>query len=120
MAITNFSNSLYVTSLLAVIPVGENNVSVEKEFAYGTQPVGVIVIVSDCKYGDIGKLEIMHPIEGVVGEAGVVHLPEGNREIAITMENGTTEVPLGLKYRLTITAVDTLGRHVIVWLLVKK
>jgi hypothetical protein len=120
MALPNFSNALYVSSLIAQIPVGEDSIVVEKEFEYGTKPTGAIVFVSNCKYGDIGKLEIVHPTAGVVGEVGMVHLPEGNREITVTVEDATTEVSVGLKYRLTLTAIDTLGRDVIVWLLVKR
>lgn len=120
MAITNFADQLYVSSLLATIPAGQNSVVVETSFAYGTKPAGAIVIVADCKYGDMGKLEIVHPQAGVVGDLGTVHLPEGHREITIANLNPNTEVPAGLLYRFTLTAVDTLGRNVIIWLLVKK
>ena len=120
MALIDFSDTLYVSSLLATIPAGQSNKVVDTSFAFGTKPAGAIVIVADCKYGDIGKLEIVHPQAGVVGELGTVHLPEGQREISIVNLSPNTEVPVGLLYRFTLTAVDTNGRNVIIWLMVKK
>ena len=120
MAIVGFGNQLYVDSILAQIPAGESSIVVDKAFAYGTKPAGAIVITSDCKYGDVGVLTIEHPAAGTVGQLGTVHLPEGNREVSIYVDDPNTEVPAGLKYRLALTAVDTNGRNVIIWLLVKK
>jgi len=120
MSILGFANQLYVDSILAQIPVGESTITVDKTFSFGTKPAGVTVIVSDCKYGDTGVLTVEHPVAGTVGQLGIVHLPEGNREVSIFVEDPNTEVPVGLKYRLTLTAVDSNGRNVIVWLLVKR
>jgi hypothetical protein len=116
----NFSDQLYIGSLLVQIPAGQSSATTDKSFAFGTKPVGAIVIVADCKYGDVGKLEVIHPQAGVVGELGTVHLPEGQRDITVANLNPNTEVPVGLSYRFTLTAVDTNGRNIILWLLVKK
>ncbi len=120
MSLTNFTAQLYVESLLVQVPVGKSTVTIDKTFSFGTKPAGAILITSDCKYGDVGTLTIEHPIAGTVGQLGTVHLPEGNREISVYTESPNVEVPPGLIYRLVITTVDTFGRNIIIWLLVKK
>ncbi len=120
MSIPDFNDSLFIASLLVQIPVDETSVVVDKDFGVGTMPTGAIIITSDCKYGDYGTLEIVHPTAGVVGDLGMVHLPPGDREITVSVDKSNTEVLAGLKYRFTLTAIDALGRNVIIWLMVKK
>jgi hypothetical protein len=121
MAIIGFSDQLYVSGLLAQILPGESTITIDKTFAWGTKPIGVVLITKDCSYGDYGELFIVHPTVGIVGQfAETAYLPPGEREITITNPDGEMEVPVGLKYRFILTAVDTNGRNVIIWLLVKK
>lgn len=121
MPLTNFSNQLYVTGLLAEIPVGGSTVTVEKTFAFGTKVAGAALFLSDCKYGDYGEFFLVHPQAGVVGQfAETAYLPEGAREVKIDVPEGGTEVPAGLTFRFTMTAIDALGRKIIVWLMVRK
>jgi hypothetical protein len=121
MAITNFSNQLFVHGLLAKIPVGKQTITVDTTFDYGTKPVGAVILTTDCAYGDYGELVLVHPTAGIVGQlAEKAYIPAGEREIMITNLDGETEVPAGLSYRFTLTAIDANGRDLIVWLLVKK
>ena len=114
-----FTDQLYMGSLLIQIPQGQDSVVVDKAFDWGTVPTGAIVILSDCQYGDTGSMTLVHPLAGVVGDMGAVHLPSGNREINISVPGANTEVPHGLIYRFTLNAIDTNGRNAILWLLVK-
>ena len=120
MAIIGFSDQLYVVSILVQIPAGTSTVTIDKTLAWGTKPIGAILITSDCKYGDVGELTVVHPVIGQLDTFGAIHLPEGNRDLTIYVPDNHAEVPAGLIYRLTVTAIDSNGRNVIVWLLVKR
>lgn len=120
MPFPNFANQLYVGSLLVQIPSQSTSAVGDIAFDFGTKPSGAVIILEDCQYGDTGKIEIIHPQAGVIGELGNVHLPPGKREVNIIVEDPNTDVPVGLSYRFTLSASDSNGRNVIIWLLVKR
>lgn len=124
MTIKNFSNQLYVKSLLVQIPQGQSSVNVDMTFTYITIPKGINILLTDCQFGDVGILSLVHPNPqiGILRELGYVHLPTGNRQVDIEEPeeiNLNKAVPAGLIYRFHLEAIDTNGRNVIVWLKVR-
>lgn len=98
------------------ISQGHSTGTVEWDLTQGIGLYGMIMFPIGAVFGDLGKVEVIHPQAGVVGEYGknCPIPPVGKIDVEGNAENAV-EIPAGLKLRFTYTAVDENGRKLTLW-----
>lgn len=118
------AKNLFVKGWVIDIPAGQNTGTVEASFAYETELHGIMIFcTSDVVVGDKGNLEIVHPVDGVVGnyaEDAYLAPIGGTLDVSVRSVDDPAILPAGLIYRFTYNAVDLLGRKCVVWLRLKR
>ena len=122
--IANFDDQLFIKGALLIIPVGSTTAYVDTDFDFDVSFTGGTIFTKDTKIGDYGSMTIEHPDPqyGTLATfAETAYLPEGNQTCTVlTPDHNGATIPEGLKLRLTVTAVDTLGREIVFWFWVRK
>ena len=113
--------SLYVDGKTLVIPVGENTAYVEWAYASMIELQGIDGATSNggAVFGDYINMGVFHPLAGEVNRFGNQVYLIGNQEYGVVSDK-VSQIPAGLKIRLTYNAVDTNGRQMIARLRVWK
>ena len=114
--------ALLVDGKLLEIPSGQSEKSVDFSYGYHCQVVGIRVFFeSGFLYGDYGTVTVHHPVtDAELARFGnTVYLPTGVKETEIIVPDNGSALSASLKVRIKMTALDSLGRKAIVWLLTK-
>ena len=106
--------SLYVDGKLLEITSGNNTGYVEWDYNSMVELQGVDGAVSNggAVYGDYINMGIYHPIYGEINRFGNNVYLMGNQTYGVTSDK-ISQIPTGLKIRLTYQAVDTDGRQMV-------
>lgn len=129
MALTNYGGRLYIDGHKVEIAVGQTSINYDVSYTFDTKLVGIKVFTDDAKYGDYATFTVRHPTIGEVARFGNnCYIPDtgtaSNKgrvavEVFVQGYDGA-EVPAGLTYRLSVNAIDTSGRKIIMWLMLRK
>lgn len=98
------------------VGVGQTQGTAEWELTESVDLYGMILFPLDAKFGDAGKIEVVHPTAGTIATYGEdVPIPPVEK-IDVEGEPGNAvEIPAGLTLKFTYTAIDTVGRKCILW-----
>src|SRR3972149_5043712 len=114
--------ALLVDGKLIEIPTGQTEASVDFSYNYHCQVVGIKVFFeAGFLYGDYGTVTVHHPVTDVELKkfGNNCYFPTGIPETTVFVADEGSALTATLKFRVKITATNSLGRKAIVWLITK-
>jgi hypothetical protein len=117
------SRDLYIYSIKLEVGPGSAQGTADISFDTEVELHGIILFPQDPAYEDTINLEVVHPQLGVLSSySNGAHLGNKTDKIEIMIDSRESQalMPPGLILRSTYLAIDTSGRHCIVWFRLRK
>ena len=114
--------ALLVDGKLLEISSGQSVASIDFSYSYHCQVVGIKVFFeTGFLYGDYGTVTVHHPVtDAELARLGnTCYFTTSVPEVTVFVADQGTALPAALKLRVKVTAIDSLGRKAVVWLITK-
>jgi len=124
-SLNNYNDQLYIEGRRFEIPALSSSAILDVSFSFDTKLTGIQLTTINTAYGDYLDFTIEHPTDGTILTVGkTLYLPDsvtdGKSANIPIVDAQAIPIATGQIFRFKLTAVDTLGRRCIVWLMLRR